>query len=821
MADTESPVTAEELDRSPQGLVRRWLCEWDLADKAESEWREEVEKVWELYKSKKPADNTFNILWSNTETLTPATYNSIPKPDVRRRFRDADPTGKVAATVLERALTYQIDQDDFNHTIQNSVLDIWIVGRGIIREKYEPVFGAMEPASSSSEDDWLKTDEEPTEEVHEEIEDEKVPSVHVQWDSFRHGPGKTWNEVTWIGFKHCFTYEDVVRQFGEEFAKRVSFSAAPVETNGHDEKVRSLYKTAEFYEIWDKTTRQCLFIAPCYKEAPAHQVDDPLSLEGFWPLPRPAYAIQDTTSLIPQIPYKKYEQQAKELNRVTRRINKIVEALKVRGAYSAHLSEVKKVIESGDNEMTAIENASEIANMGGLDKAIWIMPIDRLVQVLEGLYASRERTVQSIYEISGLGDIMRGVSNPHETLGAQQLKSQWGSLRIQNVQRELQRFIRDLLRIKAEIISQNFQPETLEAMTGIQLPTDQEKQMLQMKAQQMQMMGAQVPPEEAQQLEKLMALPTWEEVMALLQSDEMRQWRIDIETDSTVAETLTRDAQGMQESITAISALFANVGPAVQQGVLSIDVVKTLALSMARTSRMGQAVEDAVEQMQQPPPQPGIDPEQQKMLDEGKKAVEQGMAEVQKGKQTLQAEKEQNEMAAKAAEDQLQAQMDAIEKASRDLEKQKADAEALIEDKLRELKAAKAELDTTEKLNAANHKVRSAEFKANAVSVKSELQSEAVRVKDETATHKEQVASHKDEMATLKSEAPKSADQVAALVETITTGFKEVAEKQQEVAQQQQEASAAAIKALAEAVTKPKSVRFAKGVDGSWQADSK
>ena len=819
MADNESPVTAEELDKTPQGLVRRWLCEWDLADKAESDWREEVEKVWELYKSKKPADNTFNILWSNTETLCPATYNSTPKPDVRRRFRDADPTGKVAATVLERTLTYELDQNDFDHTIQNTVLDIWIAGRGIAREKYEPKFASIEPVET--EDDWLKTDEEPTETPQEEIADEKVPSVHVQWDSFRHGPGKTWDEVTWIGFEHCFTYGDVVRQFGEEFAKLVSFSEAPIETRGQDKDVRSLYKTAKFYEIWDKTTRQCLFIAPCYKQAPAHQVDDPLNLEGFWPLPRPAYAIKDTTSLVPQIPYKKYEQQAKELNRVTRRINKIVDALKVRGAYSAHLSEVKKIIEAGDNDMIAIENASEIANMGGLDKAIWLMPIDRLVQVLEGLHVSREKIIQSIYEITGMGDIMRGVSNPHETLGAQQLKSQWGSLRIQNVQRELQRFIRDLLRIKAEIISQNFQAETLEAMTGIQLPTDQEKQMLQMKAQQMQMSGMQVPPEEAKQLEKLMALPTWEEVMALLQSDEMRQWRIGIETDSTVSETLARDAQGMQESITAISTLFANVGPAVQQGVLSIDVVKTLALSMARTSRMGQAVEDAVEQMQQPSPQPGIDPEQQKMLDEGKKQVEQGMQEVQKGKEALQAEKEQNDMAAKAAEDQLQAQMDAIEKAKRDLEKQQADAEALIEDKLRELKAAKAELDTTEKLNAAAHKVRAAEFKANAVGVKSELQSEAVRVKDEAASHKEQVASHKDEMATLKSEAPKSADQVAALVETITTGFKEVAEKQQEVAQQQQEASAAAIRALAEAVTKPKSVRFAKGVDGSWQADSK
>ena len=178
--------------------------------------------------------------------------------------------------------------------------------------------------------------------------------------------------------------------------------------------------------------------------------------------------------------YKDYDQfmemysfVVKELNRITARINKIVNALKVRGAYAAHLSEVGRIISADDNQMVAIENASEIANMGGLDKAIWIMPIDRLIQVLEGLYAARQQTIQAIYEITGLGDVMRGVSNPHETLGAQQIKSQWGSVRVRDRQMELARFLRDIGRLVGEVIAENFQPDTLMAMSNIHLPSDQ------------------------------------------------------------------------------------------------------------------------------------------------------------------------------------------------------------------------------------------------------------------------------------------------------------------------------------------------------------
>jgi hypothetical protein len=37
-----------------------------------------------------------NILWSNTETLKPTLYARLPRVQVERRFKDADPVGRTA-----------------------------------------------------------------------------------------------------------------------------------------------------------------------------------------------------------------------------------------------------------------------------------------------------------------------------------------------------------------------------------------------------------------------------------------------------------------------------------------------------------------------------------------------------------------------------------------------------------------------------------------------------------------------------------------------------------------------------------------------------
>ena len=623
MANSEvepgSLTSASDLESTPQGIVRRWLAELNIAHREERDWRKEGADLYAMYEGGRKKAHAFNVLWANTELLLPAVYNSTPQPDVRRRFRDADPVGKGVSAVLERALSTSIDVYDFDAEAESFVLDMLLVGRGVLRVKYEPSF---DPADA------------------DKLLSEQVECECVQWDDFRRGPGKRWSEVPWVAFRHDFTAEMAEKQFGPEIAGALKYSEGKdSEQISEDKQTRELFKTVEAWEIWDRDARRVLFVAPSHKDAPLLVTADPLRLRGFFPTPRPGYAIKNTRTLVPVPLYRLYEEQAKELDKVSARINKICDALKVRGAYSANLAELAGLFEADDRQMIPVQNVSELASVGGLDKAIWTLPVDRLIQVLNGLYIARDQIKATIYELTGLSDIVRGATDPNETASAQQIKSRWGSLRLQRLQREAQRTIRDVLRIKAEVIAERFDASSLEAATNLDFPTAAEKQQLQRAAQ----TGVQLPA----QAQASLQLPTWEELFAVMRSDELRQYRVDVETDSTVQETVDRDLAGLREVIGAVGELFAGV----QAGVPG-DVAKEVALAVARRARMGGAVEDALDQFQPTSPE-----------DDMKRMTEQVMGMVQeqsaKGAQALRAQEEQQanlaqyDQQARAAIDQV------------------------------------------------------------------------------------------------------------------------------------------------------------------------
>src|SRR5690242_13784800 len=108
---------------------RRWQRELDIAGKREKDYRSYGEKVIKRYRAEEKRKNSFNVLWSNTEVLRPAIYNSKPQPDVRRRFKDTDPLGKAVGEVLERSLFVMIDGDSTDASIKNDVLDALLPGR--------------------------------------------------------------------------------------------------------------------------------------------------------------------------------------------------------------------------------------------------------------------------------------------------------------------------------------------------------------------------------------------------------------------------------------------------------------------------------------------------------------------------------------------------------------------------------------------------------------------------------------------------------------------------------------------------------------------
>ena len=73
--------------------------------------------------------------------MKPALYGRMPKPTVTRRFKDADPIGRAAATMLQRCLEYEVEEyPDFQRTMRCAVEDRLLPGRGVAWVRYEPHF---------------------------------------------------------------------------------------------------------------------------------------------------------------------------------------------------------------------------------------------------------------------------------------------------------------------------------------------------------------------------------------------------------------------------------------------------------------------------------------------------------------------------------------------------------------------------------------------------------------------------------------------------------------------------------------------------------
>ena len=688
--DTGTLERASDIENDSKGIVRRWILELNLADKREKDWRGKADKIWSRYRQNDVKKHSFNILWANTETLRPAVYNSLPQPDVRRRFKDADPLGKAVSETLKRSLEYGLDTSDFDASIKATVLDLLLPGRGVARVRYVPSFiqVGVTQATHDEENETHAEGEEALEGDAEELDWEQAPIEHVQWDDFRISTGKEWSEVTWIGFRHRLTRDELVEQFGE-IGEQVNLDAAEDEDvqAEKDEKVANAFKTAEVWEIWCKEDREVLFICKGHKESPLQILDDPLNLQGFWPIPRPLYAIEDSSSLVPVPMYELYKEQAEELDRVSARINKLVEGLKLRGIYDATLSELSEVMRGQDNELVPAANVTALLERGGLEKAIWFMPIQTAALVLKELYVQREQTKAVIYELTGISDILRGSTNANETATAQQIKNQWGSNRLKRLQSEVSRFIRDLMRIQGEIIAEKFQPETFQGMTGLKYPSAQEKEQAMMQYQQQaavaQQQGQQPPPPPD-------LPPSWDEIIAIMRDDAQRTFKVDIETDSTVAASIETDMKAMQEVLGGITQLVQGLGPAVQMGAIPVDALKEIVLTVARRAKLGNAVEDALDGIKQPPPQAQDNGEQAKMQAEQQKA--QADMQMKQAEMQQSAQLEQMKMQAQQQAEAQKAQM------TMQVEQMKAEQQASIEMQRLEFDKFKAQLEAETKV---------------------------------------------------------------------------------------------------------------------------
>jgi hypothetical protein len=420
-------------------------------------------------------------------------------------------------------------------------------------------------------------------------------------------------------------------------AKNVPITTTSTGTDTASDAQKQSSQTGEVYEIWDKPTQMAYWVCKGYTGGVLDKREDPLGLTNFFPCPPPLNATTANDSTIPVADYVQYQDQADELDELTARIGKLQDALRMVGVYAGEANrELQLVFSPGnENKLIPIDTFDLWKEKGGVRGLIEWVPVDMVIQVLKGCYEARSQVLNDIYQITGLSDIIRGESNPSETATAQRLKGQWGSLRVRDRQRDLQRFCRDAIRLKAEIIAEHFSIDTLKAMTNVKLLTAAEKQQIEQimpLIQQAEQAGMPIPPGMAPDpaMLELMAQPTWDEVQALLRNDALRSFRIDVETDSTVEPDENAAKMAFTEFTSAIVGLMSAAASIVPTAPYTAPLFAEVLKQGARTFNVSRSMEDVIdkvfEQAEAAPPVQPQGPPPPSPLEEAKAQAEMAKA---------------------------------------------------------------------------------------------------------------------------------------------------------------------------------------------------
>jgi len=663
-------------DEKAKAEATWWIRQFEVARRRESKFRKRGAYIQRIYANEAEDGEDvapFNILFSNTETLAPALFSQAPRSSIERRNRDDDPIGKLASTAANRVVDFQFDtnRDGYESIVEVGnavVLDALLPGRGVAVVKYEADFKPLAEPRPPDDDErggsTSKTDEEPPTEY---ATNEQICYESIVWDRVLFGFAKKWKDVPWIAYEFFMTKRQVEKLLGEKVAEKLQYSQSNQTVEKDDEQSRDRKEdhvggdpTAQIYQIWDKAGgRKIRYISPTYAEGMLAELDDPLGLSGFYNTPKPLQLVGKSWSLVPTSPYRLYQSQAEELNDITRRIKKLTQALKVRALYDGSMSgNLAQLFAQPENAMVPVNVASALATEKGFTNAIWFFPIDVVMQVLRELQLAREACKQTIYEITGISDILRGSTQASETATAQQLKSQWGTLRLKKNQAEVARYMRDLQRLTVELAANKFSEETWAEMTGLPIVTSAQRQQLEAQARMVQMMlnqatvgNPQAPPnpqlmQQQQQLQAELQKPVWGKILQLLKNDAQRVYKIDIETNSTVEPEAAEDQKAIGDLLGAVTQTLQGLGPLVVQGVMPFQAAQGLLLFVCRRFRFGSQIEDAILAMQPPKP-----PE------EGKAQAEQKQADLQKQQAMQEIQQKQAEASAALKEQGMQQEM--------------------------------------------------------------------------------------------------------------------------------------------------------------------
>jgi len=609
-----------------------WTKEFQASDRALRKFHERGKKTIKRFCDDRDVHNvapvtSLNLFHSNIVTLRSMMFGQTPRVEVDRRFNDSeDDVARTGTLILERILNTDIQLEGgqgFQEALQYALDDYLLPGLGVCRVRYDFETEEYESSTTSFSEDG---DEVLEVETLEEVTDEWVPIEYVHWKDFKWSAGaRIWSEVRWVAFKTCMPKHKVEKRWGKKIAEALNYKTEKPADNDDPDQT-SPQQVAEIWEIWCKESGKLYWYSDGYDKL-IETGDDPLDLEGFFPMPQPLMANLTTGALIPTPDFYYAQDLYNEIDVIEARISILTKAVKAVGVYDKSAEGVKRMLQEGvDNDLIPVDNWAMFAEKQGIRGQIDWMPIESIVGAIQQLQGLRNDTIQLLYQSTGLSDILRGQSSGERISATEQgLKAKFASIRIQAMQDRFSQFATGLQRLKAEIISKHYAPETIIKQSNIAFTPDH------------------------------VYAP---QAIALIKDDENAIWRIQVRPESVAMVDYAQMKQDRMEYINSLAMFMQSSAPlaALDSGITPylIELLKWGLAGFKGSQEiegvLDRAVNQAVQaqaQKAQQPPEPS--PEEKKQQGEMQKMQMQFQQDMQK--QQTQFQQAMQEIAAKQKAD--------------------------------------------------------------------------------------------------------------------------------------------------------------------------
>lgn len=553
----------------------------------------------------------YNLLYRNVSVRLPFILPFIPKVQVDRTNRDNDQVARVASMILERTTAKLTECEQFKRALSYAKLDAELTNFGVIWVSYAPYYTA---------EGLLKED---------------ITFDYVSSDDFIWQKSKKWDDCGWVARRLRMTEEDIRKQFKNiRLPESVSDEELDeLEKQGLiDEKDRD-DKTISVYEIWDKWDRKVYIFHPSYKKILA-TYNYPYDIE--FPCSKPLSYDDFTDSTIPLSRHAQYLEQYKAVDQINRKITRIKDSLRVAGGYDASVADFGKMFDAdNENSLIGLKNVEKLQGKG-IESLIWMLPQDNIAKALETLKIVRDEYISDIQKGLGIYDVLEGETQAQEAYGTNRLKGSFGTMRLQDDQKDAIYFVQDTIRIACDIICQTFEPLSLLTYSTIEYSN--------------------------QNLQLIM------QAIELLKTEMLKNTRLTISLEDVRSYYDSDYKANISELWTNVFNQLAAVSTMVQQIPEMAIIAKPAIMSMIRGYKVGAFVEQQMEEAIDN----AIAAYQQRMAQPQQPSPEMLKMQNEQQKTQLQAQKLQLEAQKTAAELQNTAMKDQTSVA---LENKRADAE--------------------------------------------------------------------------------------------------------------------------------------------------